>query len=99
MLFRSRISCMFKGAKKFNQPLSFNTSSVTNMDAMFWRAKKFNQPLNWNTSSVTNMTLMFCGAKAFNQSLNFDTSSVKECGGSQICIHGKIKYNCKECWW
>ena len=43
----------------FNQPLSFDTSSVTDMSYMFSSASVFNQPLNINTSSVTTMRNMF----------------------------------------
>eukprot|EP00964_Phaeocystis_antarctica_P054326 scaffold31916_cov48-Phaeocystis_antarctica.AAC.1 len=50
---------MFYGASAFNQPLSFDTSSVTNMYGMFWSASAFNQPLSFDTSSVTTMGLMF----------------------------------------
>ena len=46
-------------AKAFNQPLSFDTSSVTNMGYMFYNAGAFNQPLKFDTSSVTNMKNMF----------------------------------------
>eukprot|EP00964_Phaeocystis_antarctica_P045733 scaffold26342_cov63-Phaeocystis_antarctica.AAC.1 len=50
---------MFRSASAFNQPLSFDTSSVTNMGFMFYRASAFNQPLSFDTSSVTTMTAMF----------------------------------------
>ena len=50
---------MFYGAGAFNQSLSFDTSSVTNMGAMFHNAGAFNQPLSFDTSSVTNMFQMF----------------------------------------
>ena len=46
-------------ARAFNQPLSFDTSSVTNMVNMFWGASVFDQPLSFDTSSVTNMANMF----------------------------------------
>merc|ERR1712106_955089 len=66
----------FGYAAAFNQPLSFDTSSVKEMANMFNNAKAFNQPLSFNTSSVTNMAGMFWVAVAFNQPLSFDTSSV-----------------------
>ena len=69
-----------QGASAFNQPLSFDTSSVTNMGLMFYGASVFNQPLSFDTSSVTNMRSMFYGASAFNQPLSFDTSSVTTMG-------------------
>ena len=43
----------------FNQPLSFDTSSVTSMSHMFMSADAFNQPLSFDTSSVTDMSYMF----------------------------------------
>ena len=46
-------------ASAFNQPLSFDTSSVTNMHQMFVYAGAFNQPLSFDTSSVTTMYRMF----------------------------------------
>eukprot|EP00964_Phaeocystis_antarctica_P007001 scaffold3785_cov57-Phaeocystis_antarctica.AAC.1 len=49
---------MFYGASAFNQPLSFDTSSVRNMGGML-AASAFNQPLSFDTSSVTYMGLMF----------------------------------------
>ena len=39
-------------AKAFNQPLSFNTSSVTDMRLMFRSADAFNQPLRFDLSSI-----------------------------------------------
>ena len=62
----------------FNQPLSFDTSNVNNMQYMFLNARAFNQPLSFDTSSVTTMQSMFSGASAFNQPLSFDTSSVTD---------------------
>merc|ERR1711935_575891 len=68
---------MFRHAKAFNQPLAFDTSSVTNMYRMFHGARAFNQPLSFDTSSVIyTMGYMFYNALAFNQPLSFDTSSV-----------------------
>ncbi|KAL1496023.1 hypothetical protein AB1Y20_014656 [Prymnesium parvum] len=67
---------MFHGATSFNQPLNFDTSSVTTMQGMFSGASSFNQPLNFSSSSVTDMQSMFSGASSFNQSVNLDTSSV-----------------------
>ena len=43
-----------QGAFAFNQPLSFDTSSVTDMSYMFYYASAFNQPLSFDTSSVTD---------------------------------------------
>ena len=46
---------MFNRCYKFNQPLNFDTSKVTDMSSMFNRCYEFNQPLNWNISKVTDM--------------------------------------------
>ena len=46
-------------ARAFNQPLGFDTSSVTNMGFMFYGARAFNKSLSFDTSSVTNMSNMF----------------------------------------
>ena len=69
---------MFSSAAAFNQPLSFDTSSVTSMYYMFGSASAFNQPLSLDTSRVTSMNRMFAAATAFNQPLSFDTSSVTD---------------------
>jgi surface protein len=53
------MSFMFYFATAFNQPLSFDTSSVTDMQFMFYFATAFNQPLGLDTSSVTDMQYMF----------------------------------------
>ena len=53
-------------ASAFNQPLSFDTSSVTNMGYMFYYASAFNQPLSFDTSRVTNMGRMFDGANSLS---------------------------------
>ena len=63
-------------AYAFNQPLSFDTSSVKKIGSMFREASAFNQQLSFDTSSVTTMSEMFYGASAFNQPLSFDTSKV-----------------------
>eukprot|EP00964_Phaeocystis_antarctica_P074575 scaffold45864_cov66-Phaeocystis_antarctica.AAC.2 len=67
-------SFMFQGASSFNQPLSLDTSSVTDMSSMFDSASVFNQPLSLDTSTVTDMRYMFWSASAFNQPLSLDTS-------------------------
>ena len=69
---------MFSHASAFNQVLSFDTSSVTDMRYMFSHASAFNQVLSFDTSSVTDMRYMFSHASAFNQVLSFDTSSVTD---------------------
>merc|ERR1712086_360848 len=58
--------CMFCEASAFNQPLSFDTSSVTDMQWMFSGASSFNQPLSFDTSSVTNMLFMFHSASSLS---------------------------------
>ena len=67
---------MFYSAAAVNQPLSFDTSSVTTMRYMFLSAGAFNQPLSFDTSSVRDMGSMFWRASVVNQPLSFDTSSV-----------------------
>merc|ERR1712194_240883 len=48
-----------QGAPEFNQPLTLDTSRVTDMSFMFSGARGFNQPLSFDTSSVTTMESMF----------------------------------------
>ena len=86
---------MFASATDFNngdsgnngtKPLSWDTSSVTNMGTMFYNASAFNQDISsWTTSSVTVMGGMFKLATIFNNgdtgnngdySLSWDTSKV-----------------------
>ena len=50
---------MFDNAAAFNQPLSFDTSSVVSMWLMFRSASAFNQPLSLDTTRVTDMRSMF----------------------------------------
>ena len=52
-------SFTWQEATAFNQPLSFDTSSVTSMGAMFRSASAFNQPLSFDTSSVMHMYDIF----------------------------------------
>ena len=67
---------MFRNAWSFNQPLTFNTSQVTDMTGMFENTE-FNQPLTFNTSQVTTMEAMFHQASAFNQDISsWNTSQV-----------------------
>ena len=44
---------MFRDAAAFNQPLVWDTSSVTTMSLTFRDAKAFNQALAWDTSKAT----------------------------------------------
>ena len=67
---------MFFFSEQFNQVLSFDTSSVTNMSRMF-RLSGQNSSLSFDTSSVEDMSFMF-EQSAFNQPLNFNTSSVTD---------------------
>merc|ERR1711935_407503 len=53
-------------ASAFNQQLSFDTSSVTDMFAMFYAASAFNQPLTFDASSVTDMADMFLIASSLS---------------------------------
>ena len=61
----------------FNQPVGFDTSSVTAMEGMFYRAAAFNQPLSFDTSSVFDMYYMFgvCSARALGPSLQLGIPS------------------------
>ena len=53
---------MFTSASAFNQPLSFNTISVTNMSFMFQGATAFNQNIGaWNVAKVTNFVNFMVG--------------------------------------
>jgi surface protein len=63
---------LFKGAEKFNLPLShLDLSAVTDLSFMFSGAGSFNQPIEkWNVSNVTNMSKMFNHAVSFNQPLS-----------------------------
>jgi surface protein len=81
-------SQMFRSCSAFNQELTIDTSSVTNMAGMFFSAPTFNnggasgtslEPLMLDTSSATNLSAMFYFCGAFNQPVsNFDTSNVTE---------------------
>jgi surface protein len=52
------------------QPLSWNTSSLTQMNSLF-AFTQFNQDISgWNTSNVTNMSAMFYGASQFNRDIS-----------------------------
>ena len=67
---------MFQNCSLFNQPLSFDTSAVINMNSMFFGCSVFNNALTFNTSAVIDMQYMFYGCTNFNQPLNFNTSGV-----------------------
>ena len=58
------MNTMFQELPNFNQPLDFDTSSVTDTAFMFNFAEAFNQPLNFHTSRVTNMAGMLYDAHA-----------------------------------
>lgn len=83
----ANIGMMFAGATNFNNgespgnstnPLTWNTSEVTNTYGTFRNAREFNQPINdWNTANVANMGYMFNGATKFNQNIgSWDTTNV-----------------------
>jgi surface protein len=72
---------MFYYASSFNRDIntsgsSWDTSSVTRMDAMFLEATAFDGDISlWDTSNVTKMNQIFRGASAFNQDISlWDTS-------------------------
>ena len=56
---------------KFNIPLPFDTSKVTNMSYMFNYSFNFNQLLLLDTSKVTNMSHMFNSSFEFNKHLEW----------------------------
>jgi surface protein len=76
----------FSGCSQFNDVniVSWNTSTVTNMDFMFFNAYSFNQPIgSWNTSAVTNMGFMFFNSYSFNQPIgSWNTSAVTNMNGT-----------------
>ena len=64
---------MFNNANAFNQTLTVDVSSVTNIRSMFNGATAFNGNISsWNTSSVTNMSSIFSNARAFNQNIKLE---------------------------
>ena len=72
--------CTRQGAYAFNQPLSLNTSTVTNMQYMFQvRSAPAHTPSRLLARlSPSHLCLPWTrqNARAFNQPLSFDTSSV-----------------------
>ena len=79
----------WQSATGLNQPVTFDTSSVTGMQSMFYGASAFNQPLPFDTSSVTRMSYMFYNDVAFNQPLSFDVSGVTnaESCPNNLCMY------------
>ena len=72
---------MFAGASAFDQPLSFDTSRVTTMNALLLEAKAVNPPLSFDTSRVTEMGSQDVRLRdEFSQPLSFDTSRVTHMG-------------------
>ena len=68
---------MFSACSAFNKPLTFDTTSVTNMSFMFTSSYAFNSTLTFSsTANVTNMANMFDGCTAFNQAVPFNTAAV-----------------------
>ena len=78
VILTNDLSFMFADSK-FNHPLLWNTSAVTNMSNMF-ACTNFNHPLQWNTSAVTDMCFMFAESN-FNHPLQWDTSAVTDMSG------------------
>ena len=70
-------------AEQPNKPLTFNTSSVTDMYGMFEAANAFNQDISkWNTFKVEDMEYMFLNAVAFNQNIgDWNTAKVTNMDG------------------
>ena len=75
------MSYMFYGTSAFNQPLSFDTPSVTNMYGMFYLASAFNQTLSFDTSSVTNMNSMF-----YVRSAREPWPPIFSCSPPRVCL-------------
>ena len=67
---------MFENCTSFNQPLTFNTTKINNMQSLLRGCSSFNSLLTFDTSTVTSMRLMFNNCTVFNKPLNFDTSNV-----------------------
>ena len=54
----------------FNEPLFWNTSSVTTFEGIFLRAESFNQDISsWDVPDMVTGRAFFRGAKRFDQSL------------------------------
>jgi len=72
------MSSLFFNIPVFNQPVSFNTGKVTNMNNMFaGSGQVFNKAVTFSdTSKVTDMSFMFANASAFNQPVDFNTANV-----------------------
>ena len=68
-------------ATKFNAPLFWDTSQVTDTSSMFNHSHAFNQPIRIDTSNVTNMSAMFYEARAFDSAVEIDTSKVEDMNG------------------
>ena len=68
----------FNRAQKFNQPIYWDTSHVTDTSMMFNEAKSFNRPIQFDTSNVTDMFAMFQNAISFNSSIELNTSKVED---------------------
>ena len=72
-----QMNSMFSGAAAFNQPLSFNTTKVTDVRVyLCWvqqEKPECDSPLKPN---MLQMGYMFDGAAAFNQPIYFDTAKV-----------------------
>ena len=70
---------MFRDAAAFNQPLAFDTASVTNVRVLLvWSSTQWETRFWFPISYPTyhQMYAMFYGSAAFNQPLSFDTASV-----------------------
>ena len=67
----TNMALMFYEIPVFNQPITWNMSKVTNMDAMLKGCTSFNQDISsWNTSNILYMTSVFYDATAFNQDIS-----------------------------
>jgi LSD1 subclass zinc finger protein len=85
------MSGMFNLATSFNQPITLDCSSCTNLIAILNGATAFNSSLNLtNTSKVQNMSFMFNSATTFNKPITLDCSS---CTTLQSFLAGATAFN------
>jgi hypothetical protein len=76
------MSDMFNGASAFNQPITLDCSSCTDLGGFLLNASSFNSSVNLtNTSKVINMSNMFRQASSFNKPITLDCSSCTALNG------------------
>ena len=82
----STLKSMFNGCSTMVGNASFDTwdtSTVTNMEAVFLNASSFNSPIgSWDLSNVTIISSLFLNASSFNQPIgDWNTGSVTQMFG------------------